>query len=62
MKVTKQGKTVGIFWEKKKQIDYFDMFDFGYERKRRFKNDFSVFNWYKMWSCNLLRWEWLWKK
>lgn len=36
MKVTKQGKTVGIFWGKK-QIDYFDMFDSGYERKRRFR-------------------------
>lgn len=28
-------------------MDYSDVFDFGYERKRRFKNDFSVFNWYK---------------
>lgn len=62
MRVAKQGRTVGIFWGKKKQMDYSDVFDFGYDKKRRFKNDFSVFNVYKRWSCNLLRWEWLWKK
>ena len=28
-------------------MDYSDVFDFGYERKRRLKNDFSVFNWYE---------------
>ena len=47
MRVAKQGRTVGIFWGKKKQMDYSDVFDFGYDKKRRFKNDFSVFNVYK---------------
>ena len=33
MRVAKQGRTVGIFWGKKKQMDYSDVFDFGYEKR-----------------------------
>lgn len=33
-------------YSEKKQIVYSDVFNVGYERKRRFKNDFQVFDLY----------------